>query len=482
MDPYTIIRTLRRGWIPAVVAASVLGSAGAALAVITPPTYKSTTELYVAVPTSSTASDLAQGASAAEQRIQSFVAVATTAKVLAPVIDELGLETDPISLAEHVSASSPVDSVLIDISATAVSPEAAAALASAVGESLTDVVSTKLERSTGADTSAFHLETVAPAIEPETPVSPSVPLNIALGVLLGTAFGLAFGAVRASLGTRLETRAETEGIVDAPVIGEIPDDRTVTGAPLLVHDSTTTVRHEAFRRLRTNLQFVIVAGADAKSVTITSSVASEGKSTTACNLALALAQSGLRVVLVDGDLRRPAVASIMGIEGEYGLTDLLIGRGELDTALQPWGRDGLHILPSGPIPPNPTELLESPAMRVLIAELEAAFDLVIVDAPPLLPVSDAVILSNVTSGALMVSAMHKTTRRQLADARLILSDAGASVRGAIMTMVRSRRGATNPYTLDRARGDKAETRRTKIHDSAASMNMIERTRRGRRAA
>jgi polysaccharide biosynthesis transport protein len=165
---------------------------------------------------------------------------------------------------------------------------------------------------------------------------------------------------------------------------------------------------------------------------VTSSISSEGKSTTAINLAITLADAGSRVALVDADLRRPSIADYMGLEGEVGLTTVLIGLASLEDAIQPWGNSGLHVMPSGQVPPNPSELLGSRSMVTLLEQLTSQYDIVLVDTPPLLPVTDAAILAKITGGALVVAAADNLHRQQLADGLGALEDVGARVLGVVL--------------------------------------------------
>jgi capsular exopolysaccharide synthesis family protein len=186
--------------------------------------------------------------------------------------------------------------------------------------------------------------------------------------------------------------------------------------------------------LRTNLQFVDAAGG-ARSFVITSSIESEGKSSTASNLAIALDNAGHKVIVVDADLRRPKLATYMGIEGAVGLTDLLIGRADMEDAVQQWGHGGLHVLPAGSVPPNPSELLGSAAMQSLIGRLEDEFDYVLFDAPPLLPVTDAAVLSKSVGGAIVAVAAGRAHRNQLAASVTALENIGARLVGFVLTML-----------------------------------------------
>jgi len=167
---------------------------------------------------------------------------------------------------------------------------------------------------------------------------------------------------------------------------------------------------------------------------LTSSVAGEGKSTTACNLALTLASAGTRVILVEGDLRRPRVADYMGLEGAVGLTDVLIGRAALDDVLQPWGSSPLSVLTSGALPPNPSEMLSSAQMGELIASLRTRADMVLIDSPPLLPVTDAAVLTRECDGALLVVRQGRTTREQLTRSLEALRSVGARLLGTVLNM------------------------------------------------
>jgi non-specific protein-tyrosine kinase len=164
-------------------------------------------------------------------------------------------------------------------------------------------------------------------------------------------------------------------------------------------------------------------------------VPKEGKSTTACNLAIAMAQTGVRVCLVEGDLRRPRIADYLGVESAVGMTDVLIGRVPLEDALQSWGGGMLEVLPSGPLPPNPSELLSSRGMDELMRSLEERFDLVLVDAPPLLPVTDGAILSTLTDGAVLCVRARSTRKDQLEQAVGALRAVDAKILGVVLTMV-----------------------------------------------
>ena len=168
---------------------------------------------------------------------------------------------------------------------------------------------------------------------------------------------------------------------------------------------------------------------------VTSSMPGEGKSTTATNLAIALAEAGQRVALVDADLRRPMVATYLGLEGNAGLTTALLGSSNVEDLLQPWGQYDLHVLTSGVIPPNPSELLGSEAMSKLLSQLSGTFDAVILDAPPLIPVTDAAVLAQQVGGVVVVVGSGKIRTRDLEKSLEALKLVDAKIRGVILNML-----------------------------------------------
>jgi capsular exopolysaccharide synthesis family protein len=199
---------------------------------------------------------------------------------------------------------------------------------------------------------------------------------------------------------------------------------------------------EAFRVLRTNMQFVDV-DKDSKVFVVSSSVPGEGKTTTACNLAITLAQAGQKVLMVDGDLRRPQVAGVFEVEPTVGLTTVLIGTIELEDAVQESPVDNLRVLASGAIPPNPSELLQSRTMTEIVERARKEYDVIVIDAPPLLPVTDAALLASQADGALIVVRHSKTTRDQLRHSMERLAAVDARALGLVFNMVPVRRGGTS---------------------------------------
>lgn len=465
------IKVLRKRW-RFVALLALLALAGAAAAsLLATPQYEARTQLFVSTQQQGGASELLQGSSFTQQRVKSYADVITSPRVLQPVIDELGLDATADELAESVTAEAPLDTVLINVSVRNESPAEAAAIANAVGASFSAVVA-ELEPGSEGATSPVTISTTEPATEPESPVSPNTKLNLALGLLVGLALGVGAAVLRETLDTTVKGEDDVRQVSDASVLGGIAFDPEAPSRPLIVQADPQGSRAEAFRQLRTNLQFVDVAN-HPRSFVVTSSIPGEGKSTTAANLAITMAASGARVCLVEGDLRRPKVAEYLGMEGSVGLTTVLIGRAELADVVQPWGNGHLHVLPAGQVPPNPSELLGSSAMEDLLRKLETTYDAVLIDAPPLLPVTDAAVLTKLADGAVLVIGSQKINRDQLAKALGNLESVDGRVLGVVLNFLPTKGpDAYNYYSYGYASYDSGHGAEPKTADAGA--------RRGRR--
>ena len=435
MDLHDYVRILRRNLV-LIISLAMIGIAGGALvALTTPASYTSSTQLYVAVGSNAgTTSEMTQGTNFARQAVTTYVSVIPSAIVLDPVIEQLDLAESAEELARRVSASAALNTVIIDVTVTDPSPGQAARIANAIGESFTAVVAQQLEAPTGDRPSPVRIETLQPAQVPLSPSAPNMRLSLALGGLLGLAAGVGIAVLREVLDTRIRTVKDVEEITGAPTLGGIALDPEAKTRPLVVAAAARDPRAEAYRSLRTNVQFLALGGGPAAYV-VTSAGPSEGKSTTSANLAIAFAETGARVALLDGDLRKPKVADYFGIEGGLGLADVLVGRVAASDVIQRWGRGTLFLLPSGTVPPNPAELLGSRAMATLMRELKAAFDVIIIDAPPTLLVTDAAVVSRHTNGAIVVAAAGSTTKPRLASAVKNVEAVGSKVLGTVVTMV-----------------------------------------------
>lgn len=445
MDIHDYLRVFRRQ-IVVIVASVLIGlSTGALVAMLTPQRYQASTDLMVTaqVADAATPAERTLATTYAKQAVETYRTIITSSLVLEPVVDDLGLSTTPAGLAGGIRATAAVNSAIITIDVSDRNPGQAARIANAVAESFTTTVSDTLETREQEAAFSIRIVTLEPAQVPTAPAAPNLPLSLVLGALLGLAAGVGVALLRATLDRRVRVTADVEAAVAVPVLGQIPLDADTGERPLALVSAPRGPRAEAFRSLRTNVGFYFSGG---KGVfVVTSSGPGEGKSTTAANLALAFADAGHRVALIDGDLRLPRVAEYFDIEGGIGLSDVLVGHVELHEVLQRWGRSALFLLPSGTVPPNPAELLGSPAMESLLHALGDAFDVVIVDAPPLLLVTDAALIARATTGALLVAAAGETQAHRLAEAAKSIESIGARVLGTVVTKVPLRRSADAPY-------------------------------------
>ncbi|MGO2748737.1 MAG: polysaccharide biosynthesis tyrosine autokinase [Pseudoclavibacter sp.] len=436
MELRDYLRILHKNWIIILICTLAGVAGGAGVSLLQTPKYSATAELYVSVRSSdgTEAQALNQGTTFARQAVQSYTTVVNKEIVTSRVIDEMGLDLSPAELAAKIKASNQVNTVVIEVTVVDEDPQMAANLANSVSSNFISVIVDELEKPEGSAPSLVKIEPVQSASVPSTPISPRVPINVLVGAALGLLLGLGIAFLRQVIDTRVRSTHDIEQITDRPIIGTITFDPDAAKRPLIVHEEPKSPKAESYRALRTNLRFMDIENTR-HSFVVTSSLPSEGKSTTSANIAIALAEQGAKVVLVDGDLRKPKVATTMGIDGSVGLTDLLSGRAEPKDVLQRWGRGRLYVLPAGRIPPNPSELLGSHTMQQVHDQLLAEHDYVIIDAPPLLLVTDGAVLSELAHGTLLVVASGQTPRSALAGAVAQLEGIGSEVSGIVVTKV-----------------------------------------------
>ncbi|MGP5595815.1 polysaccharide biosynthesis tyrosine autokinase [Brachybacterium alimentarium] len=441
VELHRYLLNLRERWRSGVVAVVIVLVAVAGLTVLQKPVYRATNQVFVQAVPGTGVADLNSGASFASQQIASYAELATTPFVLDEVIDEVGLDTTPARLANDIRVTVDEGSFIIQISATSTDPRIAAEIADSTAENLQVAVTSLSPVSTAR---SVELRVVAGAVVPATPASPSILRNALLGIMLALLAGVATALVRSLLNTRVRTAEDLQGTTDRIVLGAIPSSRGAEVASRVLVESPYGVASEAYRDLRTNLQFVkLVEGR--RSVMVTSSLPGEGKSTVSVSLAHVVAMSGARVLLVDADLRSPSMHRVLGLEGGAGLTTVLIGQAELTEVTQPGGIDGLDVITAGAIPPNPSELLGSPAMERVLDEASRYYDVVIVDAPPVLAVTDAAVLSQVVGGVVVVAQSERVRRAEFERALAKLDAVDSHVVGLVLNRVRGVSGSQYAY-------------------------------------
>lgn len=424
------LRVIRRHWVGTVALTLAGMLLGGASTFLLEPSYTATTKLFVAIQSSGSVSELQQGNTFSQARVQSYIETVSTPLVLDPVIDSLGLNTTSEELATRVKAGSELNTVLIEISASDASPVQAAAIAQGVATNLVKVVD-GLEKPKAGGTSPVRLTIVTPASAPEAPSSPNVRNNLLIGLLGGLLAGAAFSIIRNMSDNTIRGEKDLRQVTDVPLLGGIAFDLEAAKSPLVSDSQRQTPRAESFRQIRTNLQFAHVSN-ESKTVLVTSSIPGEGKSTTAANLAISMAQAGQTVLLIDADLRRPKVGEYMGLERNAGLTSALVGSADVNDLLQPWGPLELYVLTSGQIPPNPSELLGSNAMKSLLSRLEQTFDAIVIDAPPLLPVTDAAVLAQYVGGVVLIIEAQATKVPEIERSLKALEMVDAQILGVVL--------------------------------------------------
>jgi capsular exopolysaccharide synthesis family protein len=466
---------LRRRWrsTAVVVVLCVLGSG--LLSLTATPTYQASASLFFSLQNGNTANELAQGSTFTQNQMASYATLATTAAVLEPVIDDLDLDASVRRLARQVSATTPNDTVVLRIAVTSTSAAEAAEIANSVAEHLTEAVD-DLAPVDDDGAPSVRSTLVAPAEAPLFPASPNTRLNLVVGLFLGLVLGVLQALLREALDNRVRDVAIVTELSDLPVVGSIPTWSSRSATAVALEEDPHSASAEALRHLRTNLQFLDVAGESgsggARLVAVTSSQAGEGKSTISLGLASALAETGARVLLVDTDLRRPSLAGRLGLEGAAGLTTVLLGRAAVPDVVQEWGSTGLEVLTAGQVPPNPSELLGSPAMTRLLAELREAYDHVVLDTAPVLPVADALILSRAVDGMLLVANATRVRRAEFGQSVAALRRVDARVLGVVLNQAR-REEHISEY---RPRDESAGLPRGAGGDSGAPRRWIHRTR------
>lgn len=436
LDTQGVWRILRFNWLFIVILALLGAGAGAALAFRATPLYTADAQLIVTVTSGATTGELNQGSNYSQQQARNYAAVASREIVLAPVLEDLRLETDVDGLRKIVSASVPLNTAIVSISVENPDAELAAKIANATARSLAATAGQLAPRVDEVKGSPVKLVVIETAVAPETPSSPNRPLMILVGLLAGVLISLALLVLRELLGAKVRTVEQAASLVPAHMLGSVQLPRNPETEPIAVVHEPHSETAEGFRQLRTNLRFIQNDDAH-KAILVTSSMSGEGKSTIAANLAAAMAASRSRVCLVEADLRRPSLAKLLDLTDGAGLATVLVGEAKAEDVLQPWGPDGLHVIVAGEIPPNPSELLESQRAAQVFADLRSRFDVIVVDSPPVNGIADASILAKLLGGALFVVGAKVAKERDVRHALEQLATVEAPVHGTVFNAGRA---------------------------------------------
>jgi len=444
MTPREFVNIARERW-RSIVVGLLLGVVVALLATyLVPREYSASVTMIVASQPDPAAPVSAAGDEVSAQRISTYVELMQSRRLAGEVIAALRLPETPEQLASRITVTTTPDSALITAAVTDGASDQAVRIANAIGDAFVkDVAAIEQPadplRPPPVVAKAFQL-----AQPPADQVAPRPALYLLLGTALGLLLGLGAAVVRNALDTRIKSRSQLETALGVPVLGVIGRDRKVRSSPLRIYGASHTPLAEAFRQLRTNVQ-VFAVDRDRKLILVTSANPGEGRTTTVCNLGLTMAKAGARVLVVDADLRSPSVSHYLGIADTPGLTDVLESELPITSAVRPVGQT-LDALPSGLCPPNPSELLGSQRMTDLLQSLRKTYDVVLIDTPPVLPVTDAAVLALRVDAVLVVAREGRTHLQDARAARDALDIASGRMLGSVLTMARQT-GPRRPASL-----------------------------------
>jgi receptor protein-tyrosine kinase len=417
--------------------------------------YTASTQLFVSTTVATSSSEAFQGGQFSEQRAASYAQLLAGEELAGRVVERLDLDVSPAALLENVTASAVLGTVLIDVQVTDASPRRAREIAEAIGAEFPELVQELEAPAVGGEPLVRVAVTDAPEV-PTEPTSPDITRNVALGVAVGALVGFAVALLRARMDRTVKDADDAVALGGGPVIGTVLRDRALERGHTIDRAGTSRTV-EDYRQLRTNLQFLNVDDPP-KVIMVSSAVPAEGKTTVVVNLALALADAGRKVTIIEADLRRPKVISYLGMVAGAGLTNVLAGAAGLDDVLQPYGNGAVSVVASGPTPPNPGELLSSSHMQALIDKLRGQNDYVLVDVPPLLPVADASGLAVMMDGVLLSIRYGTTTKEQLRQAGIKLERVGAKTLGVILNIVPPKADLASAYGYGHSYGSEAQER------------------------
>lgn len=450
MEMKDALTAVRRGWwiivLSAVLGTLLIGG----MAAREQPTYRSQSALYFALTGGTSATDLNQGVVYVQNQMPSFEDLAGMPIVLDPVAKKHGMTTR--ELKKLVTAKANASTVILNVDATTTSPTKSAQIANETAAQIVRVVGQVADKRADGVASA-RATVVRRAIPATSQFEPNKKKSAILGLTAGLIVGLVIALLRQLLDTRVRNREVVEThFPRTAVLGTVsrsgPRRVRLPGPPPkqrgrhMVHLTEDAQPAEEIRVLRTNLDFV--GRDDSPCLVVTSAQAAEGKTTICASLGQALSEAGKRVLIIDADMRNPGIARYFGLVDEPGLSDALIGRASSTAAVQTVS-DRLHVLVAGSIPPNPSELAASSAMDELLADLHQRYDVILIDTPPVLPVTDAALVARRSNGALVVVDGSRQRRSHLDETLKQLESAGVNVLGVVLNQVTDRRGHTYGY-------------------------------------
>lgn len=438
-------RPLRRGLAILVLCPLLAAAVAAFLSFREAPVYEATGSLLVR-PAEPLAVETGAAPETADEITATYAQLVTEGPVLQKVITGLQLNTTPGDLASHISVTPRTNTTILDITVSDTNRELTAKVANRL---MSEFIATMKQIQTAENapgTSQDNFVIIQPAEVPTKPSSPNIPRNILLAAVVGLLVALCAVYIRDYLDQSVksdEELTERTGLLPIAHVAFTAPRRERRGELTVIQQSSPA--SEAYRSLRTNLLFANL-DKPLHTIVVTSSIPEEGKSRTAANLAIVLAQSGHRTVLLDADFRRPSQHRNFGFVRNIGFSDLVIQEIQEDQALLPVeGVPDLTVLPSGPTPPNPSELLGSARARAVISWLTSSYEYVVIDTPPVNAVTDAAVLATYTDGVIMVVETGRTSYGAVNHAKQALERVGGHVVGAVLNKMKAGRGGAYAY-------------------------------------
>ena len=410
------------------------------------PLYKSTASLHFSLDQGSSAVDLNQGSAYTQGQMLSFAQLAKGSRVLDPVIEELDLNVSSRQLERSLAVSIPQETVTMHITATDVSPQGAAELATAVSESLIEEVQEVAPRDPDGDptiTAVVYDDAVPPGYQS----SPDKSRATLIGGMVGGAIATAAAFLIALLDTRIRSEEALAKASDHPVLGKIENSPLLAGRAIAILKQPLSHAAEDTLRIRSALRYATVTS-EVKVLLVTACSPGEGKSTISANLVAALGANKDSVLLIDGDLRRPRVHEFFGIDGSIGLTGVLLEELDVSVAVHNVQGTTIDILPAGKIPPNPAEMLTSQRMADLIGTLSEHYDYIVIDTPPTLSVADVNLLTPLADGVVVTVDARRTRYAHLVKSLNTLEAGGARILGTVLNRARPDRSRAGYYAED----------------------------------
>ena len=433
-----LLQIVRKHLASAIISFVVVFAAVAAVTFIMPPKYTATAEVFATYAGQSgetqTTNDMSSGANYLNTQIKTYPELVKTEAVLQPVIKDLGLDMTTTDLADVVTATNPTNTFMVDISAEVGDPQQAADIANSVAKNLADQISSDLYNNSSSSGSPIKLTVVQKAQTPSGQSSPNIPLYLVAGLILGLIVGIGVALLKDILNTKVDSTDDVRELTHASSLGTVPQATILDDSRPVIVAQPAGSEAEEFRRIRTNLSFLTTTATQGhgRLLIITSTDPSEGKTTVSSNVAVALAEEGKSVLLIDADLRHPSVvAHKLGIEGHVGLSHVLSRQASPADVIQKYWKPNLHIMPAGKRPANASILLNSDLMKEMVEQALTQYDYVIIDTAPLSVASDATVFGRMAGGLVLVTGKGVVEKKELENTATALQAAEVPILGFI---------------------------------------------------